>query len=59
MGNFSILRSKTFWFTFAGAVIHAASAPPEQRAQAIGESVAAIGTAWGLRSAVAKNGENK
>lgn len=59
MNNFSILRSKTFWFTVAGAIIHVATATPDERPRAIGEGVSAVGAAWGLRGAIAKNGENR
>jgi hypothetical protein len=57
--NFSILRSKTFWFTVVGAAAHVAFTPPAQRGEAIMEGLSAVGAMWGLRGAVAKNGEGK
>lgn len=60
MGNFNLLKSKTFWFTLAGAAFHVAQAwNTPQRGQAIGEAVTALGAVSSLRGAVAKNGEGK
>lgn len=59
MGNFSILKSKSFWFTVAGAVAHVVFSPPSERAQAAVVGISAIGAAAGFRGAIAKNGENR
>lgn len=59
MGNFSILKSKSFWFVVAGAAFHVATATPAERVTAIAEGLSAVGAAWGFRGAIAKNGENK
>ena len=50
----SPLKSKTFWFAFAGAVFHIATDWRNPDAWATG--VSAVGAAYGLREAVSKNG---
>lgn len=48
------LKSKTFWFTFAGAAFHIAMDWRNPDAWTTG--VSAVGAAYGLREAISKNG---
>lgn len=50
----SPLKSKTFWFTLFGAAIHIAA--DWRNPQAWGTGIAAVGTAYGVREAISKNG---
>lgn len=57
MFNFNLLKSKTFWFTVAGAIVHVATSwNTPQRVEAIAEGISAVGAMGSLRSAVESNG---
>lgn len=50
----SPFKSKTFWFSFLGAVAHVAF--DYKNPQTWAEGVAIVGAAYGAREAISKNG---